>query len=65
MTTFYVVPDKSGYGDWAIKTDRGKKSNAQTQSTGKSSARRYAEPGDTVVVYGNRKKQIVEKFEVK
>jgi hypothetical protein len=66
MTTFYVVPDDSGYGNWSIKNKTGRKvQNAQTQKTAVSTLRRDGSPGktgDTVIVYGNRKNQIIERF---
>jgi len=65
MTTYYVVPDTSGYGDWAIKDGRGKVSDAQTQSTAKSSVRNtYGDKGDQVYVYGSRKNEIVDSFTI-
>ena len=62
MSKYYVVPESSGYGDWAIKKNGMKKQDAQTQNTGKSSARKLANQGDEIIVYGSRKKQIVDSF---
>jgi len=66
MTTFYVVPETNGYGDWAIKRRGGiKVSNAQTQKTAVNNLRSNGSPGkkgDTVTVYGSRNKQIVNQF---
>jgi len=62
MSKYYVVPDSTGYGDWAIKKNSMKVQNAQTQSTGKNSARKLANTGDEIVVYGSRKNQIVDSF---
>lgn len=69
MTTFYVVPDSSGYGSWAIKKQVGavisKVQDAQTQATAKNTVRRnLAEEGDQVTVYGSRANQIVDQFTV-
>lgn len=67
MATYYVVPDPSGYGDWAIKKKgRGKAQDAQTQNTAKNTVRnQVAEQGDQVYVYGNRSNHIVDSFEVR
>jgi hypothetical protein len=66
MTTYYVVPETNGYGDWAIKRSGGiKVSNAQTQKTAVNNLRSNGSPGkkgDTVTVYGSRNKQIVNQF---
>jgi hypothetical protein len=67
MSTYYIVPDESGYGSWAIKKGMGaiteKVSDAQTQKTAINSVRNtYAETGDQVIVYGNRKNEIVDQF---
>lgn len=64
MTTYYVVPEENGYGNWAVKRSGGLKvSNAQTQSTAISAVRnQYGTQGDQVIVYGSRKNQIVDQF---
>jgi len=59
MTKYYVVPDRSGYGGWAIKKNGLKLQNAQTQATGKNTARRKASAGDEIIIYGSQRKQIV------
>jgi len=64
MTSYYVVPDQSGYGSWAIKKNGMKVQDAQTQATGKNSARSLANEGDQVYVYGSRSDQIVNSFTV-
>jgi len=69
MTTFYVVPDSSGYGSWAVKKQVGavttKVQDAQTQATAKNAVRRdHAEEGDQVTVYGSRANQIIDQFTV-
>jgi len=66
MTTFYVVPETNGYGDWAIKRSGGiKVSNAQTQATAVNSVRNtYGSEGDQVYVYGSRKNEIVDSFTI-
>ena len=66
MTTFYVVPETSGYGDWAIKKKGGYKVNdAQTQQTAVNNLRNSGSPGnkgDQVIVYGSRNQEIVDNF---
>lgn len=66
MTTYYVVPDASGYGNWAIKKTGGiKVSDAQTQKTAVNNLRNSGSPGnkgDQVIVYGSRNQEIVENF---
>jgi len=64
MTTYYVVPEENGYGNWAVKRSGGiKVSNAQTQETAKSAVRnKYGTEGDQVVVYGSQKNRIVDQF---
>jgi hypothetical protein len=65
MTTYYVVPETNGYGDWAIKRSGGiKVQNAQTQSTAVNQLRGTGpgKKGDQVIVYGNKKKGIVNQF---
>lgn len=67
MSTYYVVPETSGYGDWAIKKSGGTKvQNAQTQSTAVNQLRGSGpgQKGDQVVVYGKRKNQIVNSFKL-
>lgn len=66
MTTYYVVPNENGYGDWSIVTSGGRKvRDAQTQDTAINELRSGGHPGtvgDRVVVYGSRKNQIVDNF---
>lgn len=65
MTTYYVVPETHGYGDWAIKRSGGiKVQNAQTQSTAVNQLRGSGPgtKGDQVIVYGSRNKEIVNQF---
>lgn len=66
MTTYYVVPERNDYGDWAIKRSGGiKVSDAQTQSTAVNSVRNtYGNEGDQVYVYGSRKNEIVDSFTI-
>lgn len=64
MSRYFVVPDQSGYGAWAIKKNGRKVSNAQTQATAKNTAKRKASKGDEIVIYGSRNKQIVDSITV-
>jgi len=68
MTTYYVVPETNGYGDWAIKRSGGiKVSNAQTQKTAVNNLRSNGSPGkkgDKVIVYGSQNQAIVENFKL-
>ena len=65
-STFYVVPNSNGYGDWSIIRSGGAKvSDARTQETAKNKLRRGGSPGrkgDQVIVYGSRNQAIVENF---
>jgi len=65
MSEYYVVPDTSGYGNWAIKKKGRKVQDAQTQQTAVNQLRRNGDPGtegDQVTVYGSRQNQIVNNF---
>jgi len=65
MSAYYVVPDSSGYGDWAIKKNGMKVQNAQTQATAVNTVRnQVGNKGDEVYVYGSRKNQIVNQFTI-
>ncbi len=66
MTTYYVVPNDNGYGDWSILRSGGAKvQDAQTQQSAVNALRRSGSPGttgDQVVVYGSRNNSIVDNF---
>jgi len=66
MTTYYVVPNTSGYGNWTIKRSGGIKiQDAQTQQTAVNTLRSNGSPGnqgDQIIVYGSQNQEIVDNF---
>lgn len=65
MSSYYVTPDDSGYGNWRIKKNGRKVQDAQTQQTAINALRNgIASEGDQVYVYGSRKNGIVDSFTV-